>query len=58
MITITTFRVPQNMVGEGNNKRLISSLNDKEDYWVHYRLLETYLRLGLRLKKDKRYYIL
>ena len=38
-------------IGEGYNKRLISSLNDKKDYWVHYRLLETYLRLGLRLKK-------
>ena len=30
---------------------LISGLNDKEDYWIHYSLLETYLRLGLKLKK-------
>ena len=28
---------------EGNNRRLISGLNDKIGYWVHYRLLETYL---------------
>ena len=26
-------------------------MNDKIGYWVHYRLLETYLRLGLRLKR-------
>ena len=26
-------------------------MNDKENYWVHYRLLETYLRLGLKFKK-------
>ena len=32
-------------IGEGDNRRLISSL-DKENYWVHYRLLEAYLRLG------------
>ena len=32
-------------IGKGNNRRLISGLNDKIGYWVHYRLLETYLRL-------------
>ena len=41
---------PKHM-GEGNGKRLISGLNDKYDYYVHYRLLKVYLRLGLRLKK-------
>ena len=34
-------------IGEGNARPLISGLNDKENYYVHYRLLETYLRLGL-----------
>ena len=38
-------------IGEGNNRRLISGLNDKIGYWVHYRLLQTYLRLGLKLKR-------
>ena len=37
-------------IGKGNEK-LISGLKDKIGYWVHYRLLETYLRLGLKLKK-------
>ena len=37
--------------GGGDERRLISGLNDKIGYWVHYRLLETYLRLGLKLKK-------
>ena len=38
-------------IGERNNRRLISGLNYKIGYWVHYRLLETYLRLGLKVKK-------
>ena len=38
-------------IGEGNARCLLSGLNDKENYYVHYRLLETYLRLGLKLKK-------
>ena len=38
-------------IGEGDNRRLISGLNDKIGHWVHYRLLETYLRLGLKVKK-------
>ena len=44
---------PEHM-GEGNAKRLISSLNDKEGYILHYELLKTYLRLGLRLKKIRK----
>ena len=48
MICITTFCVLQKL---GNERRLISGLNDKIGYWVHYRLLETYLRLGLKLRR-------
>ena len=38
-------------VGEGDERRLICGLNDKYNYWLHYRLLETYLRLGLKVRK-------
>ena len=38
-------------IGEGNNKRLISNLNDKKGYILHYELLKTYLKLGLKLKR-------
>ena len=38
-------------IGKGNVRRFISGLNDKEHYYVHYRLLDLYLKLGLKLKK-------
>ena len=41
-------------IGEGNAKRLISSLSNKEGYILHYELLKTYLRLGLKLKRIRK----
>ena len=41
-------------IGEGNAKRLISSLSNKEGYILHYELLKTYLGLGLKLKRIRK----
>ena len=38
----------------GNVKKLVSSAFDKEDYGVHYKHLQIYLRLGLTLKEMHR----
>ena len=38
----------------GKVKKLINSLNDKENYVLHYRNLKLYLDLGLKLKKVHR----
>ena len=38
-------------IGEGNNRRLISGLNDKIGYWVHYRLRDLFKIRIIRLKR-------
>ena len=38
-------------VKNGNVKKLVSNLFDKEKYIIHYENLQRYLRLGLKLKQ-------
>ena len=37
----------------GNDKKLVSNFFDKEKYVIHYENVQLYLRLGLKLKKDR-----
>ena len=41
-------------VPNGNVKKLVPNLFDKEKYLIHYENLQLYLRLGLKLKKVHR----
>ena len=36
----------------GNVKKLVPNYFDKEKYVIHYKNLQLYLRLGLKLKKN------
>ena len=38
-------------IPNGNVKKLVSNISDKEKYVLHYENLELYLRLGLKLNK-------
>ena len=42
-----------NNIPIGNDKKLVSNFFDKEKYVIHYENVQLYLRLGLKLKKDR-----
>ena len=42
-----------NNIPIGNDKKLVSNFFDKEKYVIHYENMQLYLRLGLKLKKDR-----
>ena len=41
-------------IGEDDTEKLLLTLNDKKNYVVHYRTLQLYLRLGMKLTKVHR----
>ena len=38
----------------GGVKKLVSIIDDKDKYVLHYRNLQLYLQLGMKLKKNHR----